>query len=56
MYSKLLSNTKLDSSKQYNISKIYVMINELQNAVEVQNESVFLIKYKNILEEMNSII
>ena len=56
MYSKLLSNTNLDSSKQYNISKIYVMINELQNAVEVQNESVFLIKYKNILEEMNSII
>lgn len=54
-YSKLLTNTNIDSSKQYSVSKIYVMINELQNAVEVQNESIFLIKYKNILEEMNTI-
>lgn len=55
-YSKLLTNTNIDSSKQYSISKVYVMINELQNAVELQDESVFLIKYKNILEEVNSII
>lgn len=55
-YSKLLTNTNIDSSKQYSISKVYVMINELQNAVELQDESVFLIKYKNILEESNSII
>lgn len=54
-FSKLLSNTNIDSNKQYKISKIFVMINELQNAVEVQDESVFLIKYKNILEEMNNI-
>ena len=31
------------------------MVNELQNSVEVQDESVFLIKYKNILEEINNI-
>lgn len=55
-FSKLLSNTNIDSNKQYKISKAYVMINELQNAVEVQDESVFLIKYKNILEEMNNIL
>ena len=56
IYSRLLSNTNLDANKQYRISKVYVMINELQNAVEVQDESVFLIKYKNILEEMNSLV
>ena len=55
-YSKLLTNTNIDSNKQYSISKVYVMINELQNAVDMQDESVFLIKYKNILEEINSII
>lgn len=53
-FSKLLSNTNIDSNKQYKISKIFVMINELQNAVEVKDESVFLIKYKNILEEINN--
>lgn len=54
-FSKLLTNTNIDSSKQYSISKIYIMINELQNAISVQDETIFLIKYKNILEEMNSI-
>lgn len=54
-YSKLMTNTNIDSNKQYSISKAYVMLNELQNAVGVQDESVFLIKYKNILEEMNNL-
>lgn len=54
-YSKLLSNTNIESSKQYSISKGYIMINELKNAVEVKDESVFLIKYKNLLEEMNNL-
>lgn len=54
-FSKLLTNTNIDTNKQYSISKIYIMINELQNAISVQDETIFLIKYKNILEEMNSI-
>lgn len=54
-FSKLLTSTNMDQNKQYAISKIYVMINELQNAVQIEDETVFLIKYKNILEEMNSI-
>lgn len=54
-YSKLLANTNIDSSKQYSISKVYIMINELQNAVSVQDEAVFLIKYKNVVEEISNI-
>lgn len=56
VYSKLLTNTNIETSKQYSVSKIYVMINELQNAVQIQDESIFLIKYKNIVEELNSIV
>ena len=52
-YSKLLTNTNIPTTKQSNISKGYVMINELQNAVDVQDKSVFLIKYKNLLEELS---
>lgn len=55
VYSKLLTDTNIDSNKQYSISKIYIMINELQNAVQIQDESIFLIKYKNIIEEMNTL-
>ena len=54
-YSILLTNPNIEQSKQYDISKIYVMINELQNAVQVQDKQIFLIKYKNIIEEMNVI-
>lgn len=54
-YSKLLTNTEIDARKQYNVSKGYIMLNELQNAVNIQDTSVFLIKYKNLLEEINNI-
>lgn len=54
-YAKLLTNTNVEARKQYSISKAYIMMNELQNAVNLQDTSVFLIKYKNLLEEMNNI-
>lgn len=54
-YSKLLTNTEIDARKQYNVSKGYIMLNELQNAVSLNDTTVFLIKYKNLLEEMNNI-
>lgn len=54
-YSKLLTNTEIDEKKQYSVSKGYIMINELQNAVSLNDSAVFLIKYKNLLEEMNNI-
>lgn len=55
IYSKLLTDTNIDQSKQYSINKGYIIINELQNAVSVQDVSVFLIKYKNLVEEINNI-
>ena len=51
-YSKLLSNTNIDKTKQYRVNKCYVMLNELQNAISIKDKSVFLIKYRNIIEEM----
>lgn len=53
-YSKLLTNTEIDARKQYDVSKGYVMINELQNAANLKDTAVFLIKYKNLLEEFNN--
>lgn len=53
-FSRLLTNNKDYSNKQYNINKIYIMLNELKNAIDKKDESVFLIKYKNLLEEINN--
>ena len=54
-YSKLLTDTNINAQNQYIINKGYVLINELQNAVNLQDVSVFLIKYKYLLEELNSL-
>ena len=55
LYSELLTNTTENNEKQYEINKGYILINEMQNAVNLQDVSIFLIKYKNLLEELNSI-
>ncbi len=54
-YTTLLTNTEIDANKQASINKGYIMLNELKNAVGTQNTSVFLIKYKNLLEEINNL-
>ena len=55
VYSNNLINTNTDANKQYSINKIYIMLNELQNAVKLQDRAIFLIKYENILEEINNL-
>lgn len=55
VYSKLLTDTSIEKEKQYNINKCYVMLNEMQNAIASQDTSIFLIKYKNLIEEIDSL-
>ncbi len=55
IYSKLLSDTSIDSNKQYLINKGYIVINELYNTVSLKDKEIFLIKYKNLLEELNNL-
>lgn len=55
IFSNLLTSaTTIDAGKQYSINKSYIMLNELQNAVNIQDSTVFLIKYKNLLEEFEN--
>ena len=55
VFSQLLTGNVVNNNNQTSINKVYVMLNELQNAVNVKDESVFLIKYKNLLDEINNI-
>lgn len=54
-YSQLLSNTKIDSKKQYSINRIYILLNELKSSISLKDKQIFLIKYKNLLEEFDSL-
>lgn len=55
-FTKIITNiSNKESGNQYNINKVYVMTNDLQNAVTLKDKEVFLIKYKNLLEELQNI-
>ena len=53
-YAPLLEDSKLQD-KVININKTYIILNEMKNAIAKKDKEIFLVKYKNILEEMNSI-
>lgn len=55
-FTELLSDTSvINSNNQYSVNKVYIMLNELQNAVNIQDVLVFLIKYRNLIEEIEAI-
>lgn len=54
-YSKLLTNPNIGANRLKGINKSYIMLNEMQNAVDIKDVSIFLIKYKNLIEELNNI-
>ena len=54
-FTKLLTGTEIENEKQYSINKAYVMLSELQKAPEQKSSEIFLIKYKNTLEELSNI-
>lgn len=55
-FTKLVTNiNNKEIGNQYNINKVYIMINELQNAIDLKDKEIFLIKYKKLLEEIQNI-
>ena len=53
-YETLHTSANIETNKQSRINKAYIMLNELQNAINLKDKQVFLIKYKNLLEEINN--
>ena len=55
-YTKIVTSVdNFDERNKYTINKAYVIINELQNAINLEDTDIFLIKYKNLLEELQNI-
>lgn len=47
---------KEDKPKKYNINKMYILLEELKNSLDTKERRIFYIKYKNLIEEINTII
>ena len=54
-FTKILTNSQSSNKNQYIINKAYVQINELQNSTQTKEKEIFLIKYKNLLEDLENI-
>ena len=54
-FSKLMTQKDIEEKKQYAVNKIYIMLNELQKSTDKRDAKIFLIKYKNMLEELNNL-
>ena len=55
IYSEVMSDIDYTEDKTYKINKIYVLLNELNNAVLVKDSDVFYIKYKNLMQAIYAI-
>ena len=41
--------------KEYKVNKTYVLIKELQNSLGYKDKKMFYIKYKNLMESINTL-
>lgn len=47
---------KEDNPKKYSVNKTYILLEELKNSLDTKEKRIFYIKYKNLIEEINTII
>lgn len=51
-FTNLMNNNEFVKTREYNTYKTYVALKELQNSVKTQDFAIFLIKYKNVMQEI----
>lgn len=55
-FTEVLNNiSKKEEARKYNINKSYILIEELKNSVPVKEAEIYYVKYKNLLEELNTL-
>ena len=54
-FTNLITSTENNTNKHSSINKAFIRINELKNATALKDREVFLIKYKNLLDDLENI-
>lgn len=54
---QIMNNIDREENKaKFNINKSYILIEELKNSLPTKDKGIFYIKYKNLIEELNTLI
>ena len=55
IFKNITSNIEYMKNKEYKVNKTYVLIKELQNSLQYKDKKIFYIKYKDLLENINTL-
>ena len=54
-FKNLLNDMGYIQDKEYKVNRTYVLIKELQNSLKYKDKKLFLVKYKNLMESVNTL-
>ena len=54
-FKNLLNDIQYIQDKEYKVNRTYVLIKELQNSLTYKDKKLFLVKYKNLMESVNTL-
>ena len=54
-FKNLLGDMEYIQDKEYKVNRTYVLIKELQNSLAYKDKKLFLVKYKNLMESVNTL-
>lgn len=55
VFKNLTNDIEYMKNKEYKVNKTYVLMKELQNSLQNKDKKIFYIKYKNLLENINTL-
>jgi len=54
-YQKVMQNVSVDDNKQYIVKKVYILLKEMQNSIDLQDKEIYYVNYKNLMNEIGLI-
>lgn len=54
-FTPVITNLEYGKGKEHTINRIYVILNELKNSLSSKDKEIFLINYKNLINEINTL-
>lgn len=54
-FTKIITNESVQENNQFIVNKCYILLNEIQNSANLKDKQLFLIKYRNLLEDLNNL-
>ena len=56
-FTQIVNNiNKENDQRKFNINKAYILIEELKNSLSEEKSGIFYLKYKNLIEELNTLM